>query len=139
MDTAPLDTGKAAPPKRRLKSLRELDRRTAAAKNAFALQDAIIRDLGGEASLSAMKLALIGNVAILGAALEDLAVSYLAGKDVDMIAFGTLANSQRRLLSDLGLDRRAVEIPQTLSTYLAQRRDPVTQDVEQSDEEHSSP
>ena len=139
MDTAPLDAGKPAAPKRKLRSLNELDKRTSAAKNAFALKASLIADLGGESALSTMRLALIGNVAILGAALESIAVDFLAGRDADMGAFATLANSQRRLLSDLGLDRRAAEIPQSLNAYLAQRREPAPQDVESDAEEPSAP
>ena len=137
VETAAIPAEKPPGPKRRLKSLRELDRRTSAAKAAFALRASIIEDLGGEGELSSMKLAIIGNVAILGAALEDLAVSFLAGKDTDMAGFATLANSQRRLLADLGLDRKAGEVPHDLKAYIAQRRPPEPQVIDA--EEQAAP
>jgi hypothetical protein len=124
MDTAPIvaerPDDKKRPPgrKRRLKSLADLDRRTAAAKTAFALRDQIILDLGGEASLSAMKRVLVDKVAILEASLNNLAAAYLAGEAVEMIRFATLANAQRRLLADLGLERRAHDITPDLRDYI---------------------
>jgi hypothetical protein len=104
--------------KRRLKSLQDLDRRTANAKAALALRNSIVADLGGEAALSAMKRAIIDNVAVLGAALDNIAYRYLAGEPVELIKFATLANAQRRLLSDLGLERRALDVTPDLRDYI---------------------
>jgi hypothetical protein len=123
VETPPVTTALARRPKRRLKSLQDLDRRTANAKAALALRNSIVADLGGEACLSAMKRAIIDNVAVLGAALDNIAYRYLAGEPVELIKFATLANAQRRLLSDLGLERKAVEVHQHLSSYLASKRD----------------
>jgi hypothetical protein len=104
--------------KRRLKSLQDLDRRTANAKAALALRNSIVADLGGEAALSAMKRAIIDNVAVLGAALDNIAYRYLAGEPVELIKFATLANAQRRLLADLGLERRALDVTPDLRDYI---------------------
>jgi hypothetical protein len=104
--------------KRRLKSLQDLDRRTANAKAALALLNSIVADLGGEAALSAMKRAIIDNVAVLGAALDNIAYRYLAGEPVELIKFATLANAQRRLLADLGLERRALDVTPDLRDYI---------------------
>jgi hypothetical protein len=120
---APVAAASPRRPKRRLRSLQDLDRRTAAAKRAVALRDSITADLGGEAALSAMQKALVNNAALLGAALDNIAVAYLAGEPVEMIRFATLANSQARLLRQLGLERKALDIQQHLSTYLASKRD----------------
>ncbi len=128
METAPIvadpraATKRPPGPKRRLRSLESLDRRTAAAKAAFGLRDEIITDLGGDTHLSAMQRALVHHVAVLGASLGDLAAQYLSGGDVDMTRYATLANAQRRLLSDLGLERKAMDVHQHLSTYLATKR-----------------
>jgi hypothetical protein len=108
--------------KRKLRSLADLDRRTAAARSALALRDSITADLGGEAHLSAMKRAIIDNVAVLGAALDNIAYRYLAGEPVELIKFATLANAQRRLLADLGLERKAVDVTDDLASYIASRR-----------------
>jgi hypothetical protein len=104
--------------KRRLKSLKDLDRRTTAARNAYALRDQIIVDLGGLPALSAMQRALVDHVATLAAALGDMAAKYLAGENTDMIQYATLANSQRRLLADLGLERRALDVTPDLRDYI---------------------
>jgi hypothetical protein len=114
-------------PKRRLKALSDLDRRTRAGKAAIALRDAIIQDLGGEERLSAMERAIVQNIAVLGAALDDIAARYLAGEyeSLEMSQYATLANAQRRLLADLGLERRSVELHQHLSSYLATKSGPI--------------
>jgi hypothetical protein len=100
----------------RLRSLDDLDKRTNAARAAFDLRSAIADDLGGLETLSAMQKALVDNCALLGAALGDLAAKYLAGEGTDLAQFATLANAQRRLLSDLGLERRAKDV--TLRDYV---------------------
>jgi hypothetical protein len=139
LDSAPIVADRPAAtkrppgPKRRLRSLESLDRRTAAAKAAFGLRDEIITDLGGDAHLTSMQRALIHHVAVLGASLGDLAAQYLSGEDVDMTRYATLANAQRRLLADLGLERRAIDVQQHLSTYLAAKRGQPSNDIQQDD------
>jgi len=105
----------------KLKSLADLDRRTAAAKSAFDLRDRIISDLGGADRLSAMQCELIDSVALLGAAIKDMGASYLSGRPVDLAECATLMNAQRRLLADLGLDRKTRDITPDLSDYVNQR------------------
>ncbi|WP_155929697.1 hypothetical protein [Mesorhizobium sp. L2C067A000] len=104
----------------RLRTLDDLDRRTTAARVVFELRDTLAADLGGKANLSSMKLELIDNVAVLGAMLKDSAASYITGEEVDIIEFMALTNAQRRLLADLGLERRALkDITPTLRDYAA--------------------
>jgi hypothetical protein len=45
----------------------------------------------------------------------------IAGGVLDLGEFTTAANSLRRLLSDLGLERRARDITPSLSQYLANK------------------
>jgi hypothetical protein len=104
--------------KLRLKSFADLDGRTAAYKSAQSLRNAIAADLGGADTLSAMQQAIVNNAAMLGAMLENIAARYLAGEVVDYAQFATLANSMRRLLADLGLERKAHDISPDLRTYL---------------------
>jgi hypothetical protein len=81
-----------------------------------------------------MQKALVNNAALLGAALDNIAVAYLAGEPVELMRYATLANAQRRLLVDLGLERKAVDIQQHLSSYLAAKRtQPPTEDIEPDD------
>lgn len=106
------------PSKLRLRSIDDLDGRTTAARSAQELRKALSNDLGGPDSLSAMQLAILDNVCLLGAALGHLAASYLAGEGADLALYATLSNSQRRLLADLGLERRAKDITPPLRDYV---------------------
>lgn len=116
------DRGQDAPqkgwPKARLRTLADVDRRTNAAKEAFALRDAVADDLGGWPRLTAMQRALVDNVAVLGAMLKDAAAAYLSGQPVDLAEFMALTNAQRRLLADLGLERRARDVTPDLHDYI---------------------
>jgi hypothetical protein len=115
-----------APPKgrdkTRLRTLADVDRRTLAGKAAFRLRDDLAGDLGGWDRLSAMQRELVENVAILGAMLKDAAATYLSGGAVDLAEFMALTNAQRRLLSDLGLERRMRDVAPSLDAYLAGKR-----------------
>ncbi len=105
----------------RLRTLADLDRRTTAARVVFELRDSLAADLGGKANLSVMKLELIDNVACLGAMLKDAAASYITGEPIDINEFMALTNAQRRLLADLGLERRALkDITPSLESYVQQ-------------------
>jgi hypothetical protein len=78
-----------------------------------------------------MQRALVDHVATLAAALSDMAAKYLAGEDTSMVVYATLANAQRRLLADLGLERKAVDVSQSLANYIASRRDEPDSNVEE--------
>lgn len=108
-------------PKVQLRTLRDLDRRTTAARAALELRNSIIADLGGDNSLSTMKRAIVDSAATLGAMLEDMAAAYLAGDGADLSLYATLANAQRRLMADLGLERRAKDVTPDLHAYLKGR------------------
>jgi hypothetical protein len=110
----PQDIGR----KVRLRTLADLDKRTSAARAAFELRNAISNDLGGDVTLTAMKRAVVHNAAVLGAMLEDMATAYLAGDGTDLSLYATLANAQRRLLCDLGLERKARDITPDLRNYI---------------------
>ncbi len=108
--------------KARLLCLADLDQRTAAAKAAQSLRRALAADLGGLDELSAAQIALVDNAALLGAALGDLGARFLAGKDADLTEFVVLANSQRRMLTTLGLERRAKDVTPMLRDYIQSKR-----------------
>ena len=107
--------------KARLRTLADLDRRTTAARVAFELRDSIAADLGGMDHLTAMQRELVENTAVLGAMLKDAAASYLSGDPVDLAEFMALTNAQRRLLADLGLERRAHDLTPDLRRYVAEK------------------
>lgn len=105
----------------RLRTLADVDRRTRAAQEAFALRDDLAGDLGGWDHLSAMQRELVENSAILGAMLKDASATYLSGGAVDLAEFMALTNAQRRLLSDLGLERKARDVTPSIQTYMASK------------------
>jgi hypothetical protein len=88
-----------------LKSLADIDGRTVAARQARDLAKQIETDLGGD--LSAAQYELVTRVALLSAFLADCEARWLAGGDVDISAWLSAVDRQRRLLATLGLERRA--------------------------------
>jgi len=116
--TTALILGERSQKKLRLRCFDDLDKRTNAARAAIELRDGIAADLGGYSALTAMQRALLQNVATLGAMLEDLAAGYLSGEQIDRALYATLANTQRRLLVDLGLERKSKDVAPDLQHYL---------------------
>jgi len=107
--------------KMRLLTLDDLDGRTAAAKRAQALRDAIMSDLGGEDSLSAIKRSLADSVAISTAIIEDAYARWLRNDPgVNLGEITTLANARRRDAQLIGLDRVAKDITD-LDAWIAAR------------------
>lgn len=104
--------------KARLLTLADLDSRTRACKQALALRDGFLSDLGGADYASTGQRELAQRGAILGAMLEDQEARYMRGDGVDLAEYCTLVNAQRRVLSDIGLARRPRDITPNLSDYL---------------------
>ncbi|WP_292378781.1 hypothetical protein [Mesorhizobium sp.] len=104
-----------------MRTLDDLDRRTKAAQATFELRNSIANDLGGVDHLSAMQRELVDGAALLGAMIKDLGANYLSGDPVDLSEFMALTNAQRRLLADIGLERKARDITPSLSDIIAGR------------------
>ena len=104
--------------KRRLLTLKDLDSRTRATRQALALRDGFLSDLGGgdRASVAQQELAQRG--AILGVMIEDQEARWLRGDGVELAEYCTLVNAQRRVLADIGLERRARDVTPSLHGYL---------------------
>lgn len=121
--TKPADSSAKGAAKARLRTLADVDRRTRAGQAAFKLRDDLASDLGGWDQLSAMQRELVEGAALLGAMLRDAGVTYLKGDPVDLAEFMALTNAQRRLLSDLGLERRMTNVSSTptLDAYRARQ------------------
>jgi hypothetical protein len=102
-------------PKQRLRTIADLDGRTIAARRARDLVAALTADLGGD--LSAAQAELVQRAGLLGAFLEDAEARWLAGDDVDVAAWLSAIDRQRRTLMALGLERRSRPVP-TLTEYL---------------------
>jgi hypothetical protein len=111
---------KKLPGKARLLTLDALDGRTVAARAARDLARSITADLGGDDNVSAAQAELVRRAALLGAYLEDAEARWLAGDDVDVPAWLSAVDRQRRTLMALGLERKARPVPD-LQTYLREK------------------
>lgn len=116
------------PPKRgdtkqkaRLLSLDDLDKRTAAARYAFDLRDNVVRDLGGEDTLSAIKLELASSLAVMSAMISDASARFLRGEQIDPSSVATLVNSRNRTAQLLGLERVAKDVTD-IAAYLKETK-----------------
>ncbi|MEL7688928.1 hypothetical protein AAG596_15725 [Citromicrobium bathyomarinum] len=74
-------------------------------------------DLGGD--LSEAQQHLVARAATLAIWAEAREVELAEGKDFDASQYATIANAQRRLLADLGLERRMRDVTPRLDEYLA--------------------
>lgn len=118
MSDLPSRSPAKASTKPRLRTLDDLDRRTKAAQQAFALRDELAEDLGGWDRISVAERQIVENVAMLGAMIRDAGASYLSGEPIDLGEFMALTNAQRRLLADIGLERRARDVTPDLRDYV---------------------
>jgi hypothetical protein len=68
---------------------------------------------------TAPQLAIIRRAAALAVWCEGQEAAQASGGDFDVASFTTAANTLRRLLSDLGLERRMRDVTPSLSDFLA--------------------
>lgn len=111
-----------------MRGLQAIDRRTAAARALLTWRDDLVEALAGEDAVSPQQRALVDLAArtkLYVDAVDDWIVeqpSLVLTRKRSILPVvrerQALADSLARLLSQLGLDRRAKEVP-TLSTYLA--------------------
>lgn len=108
--------------KTRLLTLKDLDSRTRACKHALRLRDAIVSDLGGDANVTCAQQELAQRASVLGAMIEDQEARYLRGESVSPTEYCTLANAQRRVLADIGLERVARDITGDIREAIAKAK-----------------
>jgi hypothetical protein len=106
----------------RLRTLNNLDARTAAYQRFKELVSAYSSDLGGD--LSTAKAAIIQRVVSLQVWCESIEVVYAETGELDIAAFTTATNALRRLLADIGLERRPRDVSESLSDYVAKATHP---------------
>jgi hypothetical protein len=108
---APRRRRRTVPPKRKLQSLAQLDKRTGLARAARDLQAAIIADLGGD--LSAAQTVLVTRAALLDAFCGACEAAWLTGAGAMDPSYAGCVSQLRRTLESLGLRRvaRVVENP----------------------------
>lgn len=96
-----------------------VDGRSAGARRYREIVGQLATDLGGD--LTAAQEAIARRAATLAVWCESAEAGFARGEDLDIQAFTTAANALRRLLADLGLERRAKDVTPSLSAYLAAR------------------
>src|SRR5665213_3619823 len=115
-DTAQINARSAATPpqksagKVRLLSLDQLDGRTVACRRARELVSSIQADLGGSDQLSEGTRQLVRRAAVLGVFIENSEAAWLAGQEAALGDYLSAIDSQRRVLSTIGLERRARDV-----------------------------
>jgi hypothetical protein len=116
------DSPTKAAGKLRLLTLGHLDGRTAAARRARELIEAIESDLGGGDRLTEGSRQLVQRAAVLGTYIESCEAQWLAGEAVELADYLAAINSQRRVLATLGLQRVARDVTPDLRTYIASKQ-----------------
>lgn len=76
-------------------------------------------DLGGD--LTEAQRNILARAATLAVWAEEREAELARGEDFDALAYATVANSLRRLLSDLGLHRVAKDVTPDLQSYIRQK------------------
>ena len=93
--------------KARLLTFEDLDGRTLAVRKVREAQAGYWSDLGGWDRLSEGQRQLARRAAVLGAILEHAEVSWATGRAFDLDKYLAATNTFRRVVGDLGLERRA--------------------------------
>ena len=110
-----------APPKKFSTGwLSELDGRTAIAQEMRERFRAFTDDLGGAETLSYAKRSLVERALWLEFWLAQQEQALAGGSDFDVGKWTQAANALQGILSKLGLDRRAKDVP-SLNEYLARK------------------
>jgi hypothetical protein len=97
-----------------------IDGRSAAARRYRDILAQLISDLGGDPSEA--QSAIARRAATLATWCEAREAQMLNGEQVDISEFTTAVNAMRRLLSDLGLERRLRDVSPSLDKYIEARR-----------------
>jgi hypothetical protein len=106
----------------RLMTLDDLDRRSTTCRYALGLKDGFISDLGGVDNTTVAQRELAQRASILGAVIEDAETKWLRGDPVEFGQYCALVNCQRRVLADIGLERRQRDITPSLGQYLTVKK-----------------
>jgi hypothetical protein len=97
-----------------------VDGRSAVARRYRDLLAEFISDLGGDPS--GAQTAIARRAAALCVSCEQAEAELAAGNKIDIAEFTTAANAMRRLLVDLGLERKARDVTPSIHKYLEARK-----------------
>jgi hypothetical protein len=96
-----------------------VDGRSLMARRFREITSTIGSDLGGD--LTEAQKHLVARAATLACWCEEREAELAQGRDFDAGQYATIANALRRLLSDLGLERKARDVTPSLQDYIAGR------------------
>lgn len=96
--------------------LEGVDGRSVLARRYRDILGQLVTDLGGDPS-EAQSL-IIRRAATLAVWCEQCEAGMAGGGTIDIAEFTTAVNALRRLLADIGLERRAKDVTPDLATYL---------------------
>ncbi|TIL43415.1 hypothetical protein [Mesorhizobium sp.] len=96
-----------------------VDGRSVAMRRYKEILGQLVRDMGGDPSEA--KSIIAKRSATLAVWCEQVEANLANGGNIDIGEFTTATNALRRLLTDIGLERKARDITPTLSQYLAQK------------------
>jgi hypothetical protein len=96
--------------------LDSVDGRSALARRYRDILADLSSDLGG--NLSAAKLMICRRAATIAVWCEQVESKMAEGDEINVAEFTTASNALRRLLADLGLERKAKDVTPDLQTYL---------------------
>ena len=95
-----------------------LDRRTVLGKAVVDRYNAVLADLGGEDSLSAIKRSMVRRFTWFEVMIEGIECRAAEGQQIDIGTWTQLVNSWLGIARTLGLERRQRRVPK-LQDYLA--------------------
>lgn len=96
-----------------------VDGRSLMARRYREIVTSIEADLGGD--LTEARRHLVARAATLAIWCEERETELANGAEFDAGQYATISNALRRLLTDLGLERRARNVTPSLSEYIAGR------------------
>ena len=96
-----------------------VDGRSMMARRFREITTGIEADLGGD--LTEAQKHLVARAATLACWAEEREAELATGQDFDATQYATISNALRRLLADLGLERRAKDITPSLQDYIKGR------------------
>jgi hypothetical protein len=99
--------------------LPDIDGRSAMARRYRDVMQQLTSDAGGDPS--GAQQAIIRRACSLIVVCEQAEAELLAGVKLNVAEFVTATNSLRRLLQDLGLERKAKDVTPTLASYIASK------------------
>lgn len=104
----------------RIPSLADIDGRTKVARHVKETKDGLVADCGGYRHISVAQQSLAERAAVLSAVVEGHEAQWAQSGEIDFKEYLPACNALRRILCDLGLERRQRQVPE-LSEYAAGR------------------